>query len=481
MEREEEQILLELARRERDEAIRYYIPHGGQIEFIKLIEGPGAFIVISGAGNGWGKSDILAAVFAAVMWPQMAPPAFSGPTFTDWKYPKRARIYSSPAELEDIGSLQTAIKRLFPKDRYEVSNGKYRYPSVFRTDTGWVLDMFSYERAASEAAGPNIGLQAINEPPPEALWKEILARSRAGGLILGGLTSLTSEPWVVDGILNRHNGKDIRVRYGNSCENCKQHGVNGNLEHTRIEQLLAQYDPDEREARFSGKPLSMSGRIFKTFDRNVHVAKQDIPVPAEPWTHYQAVDPAIGKPLAVIWAYVDVTGLVTIYREWPDYAFEGTKDPNLTVKEYVELFKGIEQGQKIETRIIDRHFGNARRTLGGLTLRQEFNQAGLDFIDSYTMEPATEVETGIAKVRDFLRYDPAKPLDGLNRPRLLISPNCKNTIAAFERWGRNPETRKPQEQYKDFADVVRYLVMANPVHDISRPWGTGSPAHYGVS
>ena len=156
-------ICLELARRERDERIRYFIPHGGQSEFINVLTEPGGFITISGAGNGWGKSEFMVALFAAVMWPNLAPPCFaSQPALMAWKHPKRGRIYSKPAELEEIGSLQSAIVKLFPKGRYISSKGRYSYPNTFKTDTGWILDLFSYERDESEAAGPNIGLQGFN-------------------------------------------------------------------------------------------------------------------------------------------------------------------------------------------------------------------------------------------------------------------------------------------------------------------------------
>ncbi len=84
------------------------------------------------------------------------------------------------------------------------------------------------------------------------------------------MTSLGTNPWVVDSILGKANGDDIRVLYSGVEENCKQHGKNGHLEHDQIEKILSQYDPDEREARSSGKPLSLSGRIFKGFDRSVH-------------------------------------------------------------------------------------------------------------------------------------------------------------------------------------------------------------------
>lgn len=473
--------------RQRHERIRYFQPHGGQEDFLRLIAEPGAFIVVSGAGNGWGKSEILAAIFAAAMWPKLAAPCFAAPAFSDWKYPKRARIYSKPAELEEIGSLQTAIAKLFPKGRYLMSKGRYGYPSVFKSDTGWVLDMFSYERHESEAAGPNIGLQGFNEPPPEPLWKEAMARARAGGLVLGAMTSLLDNPWVVDGIFGRADGQRIRLRYGDVEENCVEHGKNGNLEHARIEQILASYDPDEREARKTGRPLSLSGAIFKGFNREVHVVKHELVPPEDGAALYQVVDPAIGKPLAVLWAWVDLAGVVHVYDELPEGEFEGMRDDNTGVLEYVQLFKAREAGRRIETRILDRHFGNARRTMGGQTLKQEFAEAGdrceyeMGFIDSYSVgADEAEVETGIRKVKGYLHYDRNKPIDALNRPRLVISPKCRNTIAAMERWGRNPKTGRPKEEYKDFADLVRYLCMAEPSVDLPAQRPASRPAHYGV-
>lgn len=451
-----------------NEAIRLFEPHGGQAEFIKLIDG--GFIVISGAGNGWGKSEIIAAILAATMWPALAPPALAIPALQDWKFPKRARVYSGPAELEEIGSLQTAIARLFPRGRYEAHKGRYSYPSVFRTDTGWILDLFSYERDAAEAAGPNIGLQAFSEPPPEPLYKEAVARARAGGYILGGFTSLLQNAWVVDGILNKADGKNIRVRYGSSCENCKTHGVNGNLEHEQIVKILDQYDPDEREARFTGRPLVMSGRIFKTFDRSIHVKEFD--TLTENVSHGMIVDPAIGKPLAIVWRFVDRAGVLHYYDEYPGFEFHGAKDSDLAVSDYVQLIKSKEEGRVVGTRILDRHFGNARRTLGGLTLKQEFSEAGLEFEDSYTMDPAAEVEAGILKVKEYLKHDKEKPLDSLNRPKIVIHPRCKNLIAAFERWGRNPVTGKPLDDHKDFMDLVRYDVMSNPSFESGSSWPT---------
>ncbi len=421
----------------------------------------------------------MAAIFAATMWPQLAPPALATPALQDWKHPKRGRIYSKPAELEAIGSLQTAIERLFPAGRYEAVKGRYSYPSVFHADNGWVMDLFSYERDHAEAAGPNIGLQGFNEPPPEPLFKEAVARSRAGGYILGGFTSLLDNIWVVDGLLNKHDGKDIRVRYGSSCENCKQHGVGGNLEHEQIERVLNQYDPDEREARFTGRPLTLSGRIFKSFDRSVHVASEEFEPPKSEVNIGMSCDPAIAKPLALLWHYVGPDGVLNFYDEYPNFPFEGAKDSNLTVTDYVQIIQSKEQGRDIESRILDRHFGTVRRTLGGKTLKEEFADAGIEFRNSYAMDE--EIETGIAKIKDLLRFDKTKAQDSLNRPRIRISPRCKNLIAALERWGRKPETGKPLEEYKDFVDCLRYTVMSNPTYEIAQDWEPPAPSSYGVN
>ena len=480
-ERRLRELLAERLRRRRDEKLRYWVPNGGQEKYLAEIFRPGAFIVVNGSGNGGGKTYGIIALAGALIWPSMAPSCMAAEALIKkWPYPKRARIISTPKEVEEIGSIQTTIQELWPKGRFEpVRKGKH-YPSQFKSDTGWVLDVMTYEQDKGEFAGPNIGLTIFNEPMPEPIWRESIARTRRGGLVLVAMTSLYEHPWVVDGILNKADGKNIRVLYCDACENCKQHGKNGTLEHEQIEKILDQYPEDEREARKTGKPLSLSGAIFKTFTRSVHVLKEAI-APPDGATRYMVADPAIGKPFAVVWAHVDKTGSLYIYDEYPDREFHGAKDAGLGVKDYVEAFRTKEAGKHVAVRILDRHFGNQRHAVGGMTLKAEFAEAGMEFKDSYRVaEALPEVETGILKVKDYLRYDKTKPLDALNRPRLFISPNCKNTIASMERWSRNPDTGKPTEEFKDHADCVRYLCMDNPEIEVVRGWGDQPRPHWGV-
>jgi len=421
----------------------------------------------------------MVAILSAIVWPGMAPSCFAAPIFKDFPHEKRARIISTPKEIESIGSLQNAIMRYFPTDRYESHRKGKFYPCEWTTDTGWVIDAMTYEQSESEFAGPNIGLTIFNEPPPKPIWDESLRRTRAGGVVLGAMTSLLQNPWVVDGIFNRANGQDVRVIFGDVEENCRQHGKNGNLDHDAIERALSNLDPDEREASRTGKPLSLSGRILKSFSRQVHVAPT---IERTDVSRYMVVDPAIGKPVFAVWATVDATGALHIYDEYPDFEFEGAKDSNLSVRDYAQIFLARECGKEINVRILDRHFGNVRRTMGGITLKQEFAQENLFFQDSYQVgDIGSEVETGILKIKDYLRYDASRPIDNLNRPKLTISPSCPNTIAAAERWARDPKSGKPQEQYKDPMDCVRYLVESNPEVQTVRAYEPRRTAHYGVN
>ena len=468
-----DKLAREAARRRVEERLRYFRPNAGQARFIAEIGRPGAFLVWNGGGNGSGKSYSVVSIPAALAWPDLAPrEAFPADIFRNWPYPKRIRICSTPKELESSGSLQTAIRELFPRKRYQARRKGKTFDSEFVTDSGWIIDLFSYDQDPSEMAGPSLGLVIFNEPPPEELYKEAIMRTRLGGLILGAATSLRENVWVVDGILGKADGEKIRVCYSDIEDNCKQHSPNGQgaLEHEQIEKILSMYDEEEREARKTGKPLSLSGRIYKSFDRSVHVAKEPITPPARA-SFYLAADPAIGKPFAIILAFVDPTGVLTIFREWPDFEFQGAKDPGFGVGQYVELIKRLEGGREMEARILDRYFGNQRRSVGGLSLKEEFGEAGLDFMDSYSCRrEESEVETGIFEVREWLDYDRTKPVDSLNRPRLLISPECPNTIKAFERWSRDTDTGKPREAFKDFMDVVRYLVKANPEYQRPSYW-----------
>lgn len=480
-------LVAEKLRRQKDEKLRYFVPNPAQARFIAEISKPGAFIIINAGGNGSGKTYGLIAVLGAFVWPLLAPECFAAPIFQDFKHPKKIWIVSNPGELGATGAIQSSIDELWPKGRFTVAKNGRQYNSVFRSDTGWEIELKSTEQNITEFRGANVGIVALNEPVPEDVYRECLARLRRGGLMPGAMTSLDDEPWIVDGILDKHDGKDYRIVYGGVEDNCKDHTSGGTLDHATIEKILSKYPEDEQQARRTGKPLSLSGRVFKQFDHGVHVLKDEVR-PPEGSSIFQVVDPAAGKPFACVYAYADTSGNLTIFDEWPNYSFFGAKDPGLNVQGYADLFKSKEIGFSVGRRIMDRRYGNTTLRAGSSTLREEFGGLGFEFENSYEVgDVDVEVKTGIIKVADFLSYNKALPIDLVNHPRLTISPNCANTIESLSKWTWDTKsllgsrTRAKDNHFKDFCDCVRYLSMCNPEVEVARVWNNGSRAAYGVN
>jgi ATP-binding cassette subfamily B protein len=84
--------------------------------------------------------------------------------------------------------------------------------------------------------------------------------------------------------------------------------------------------------------------------------------------------------------------------------------------------------------------------------------------------PSPQVQGRVAFENVSFSYNPDRPLDTFNKPKLFINPHCQNTIKAFLRWSRDAKTGKPNDAYKDFMDCVRYLLMDSPEIDIPIPY-----------
>ena len=474
IEDEKNAILWELNRRNRDEKLRYFVPNGAQIKFIEAFKKPGKKTIIFAAANGIGKTCSAMVMLAAVIWPELAEhKVFDGIMFKHWndeyfgspKFPKRIRIISTSKEIEEIGSVQEEIRKWFPKGRYWGEKSGKPYVSKYRTDNGWLIDIMSYDMDKQQFEGATLGIVLFNEPPPKLIYTACMLRLRMGGKVLMPMTPLFDAGWIQDDIIDGEHTEKVEVIEAGIEENCIEHGTNGILKHADIEQMIEDCDEDEKEARIHGKFMHLANRIFSVFNRSVHVAKEIIvpPKTLEVET-YQIVDPAAGKPFAIIWAYTDKSGFKHIYDEWPNTDFTKLKESKETVATYKELFKTKETiggvRRKVDVRILDRHYGNNRSEQTGLTLKENFEDEGIDFIDSYNCD--NEVETGIQKVKDDLGYNKKEPLSALNRPKLIISPHCTNTIKSMEKFCRNHLGRPKDDHWKDFCDVVRYYCVYSP-------------------
>lgn len=432
----------------------FYEPNAAVESVIKSIGTSDNLIYVLSAANGVGKTTFLANLAENIIFgPQSS--FFNYPIFKKWPYPKRIRIVSEPSQVKESGPVPTEIAKWWPKGKYEAVKAGHPYPSEYKVGD-WILEVMTYEQDQSQHEGANLGAVLFNEPPPRHLWTPNISRLRAGGICVVGMTPLTEAGWFFDEVVPRHT--DF-VFYADVESACRQHGVRGHLEHDHIQKLISEYSEEEREARIGGKAMYLRGLIFKSFYPNVHVLRADIrpPFGAPVWN---VVDPHSDKPFASIWAFPDARGDVYIFDEWPNEDFYKMHNCQLTIQDYKRIFGDKEQGLYVHKRIIDRHFADTASAINKRTLRQELQTIGLNYQPSYKAEE--EVDTGIEKVRRYLAYDTSKPLSSINQPKVFINPRCKNLIASISKWARDPDNGKVRDEYKDFCDVLRYLLMDEP-------------------
>lgn len=445
-----------------DNGCVYFGPNGAQTKFIDLLGRDSPFVGIFSAANGIGKTTLIVNVLANIIFgPQNR--YFDYPLFKDWPFPKRFRFVTDPKLLEEIGPFHTEIKKWWPRGRYEALKAGKTYYSQYKAN-GFLLDVMSYDQSLEQFEGSTLGAILFDEPPVRSIYNASIARLRMGGIALVFMTPLTQAAWFFDEVVPRH---QANVVYGDIEENCKDHGLRGQLKHDDIQRMITEMDPEEVEARAHGKAMYLQGLVYKNFDPRVHILDQHFTVPsgAQVW---QIVDPHGDKPFACIWGFCDQAGTLFQVDEWPNEDFYKMHGCTLGIQDYKRVFSQKEQGWNVTKRIMDRHFSEVRTVHTRKTLREEFSAVGLHYDISYH-GGVEEVQTGVIKVRDFLGYDTSKPIDALNQPHYYVSPKCTNTIKSFQRWSIDPKTGEYREAFKDYMDTVRYWVMGNPRHSAPVP------------
>lgn len=452
---------MELERRKESERCAFYAPNQPVENVVRSIGTKRDLVHILSAANGVGKTTALVNVAANIIFgPQNR--FFDFPLFKEWPYPKRLRIISDPSQLKESGPIPTEIAKWWPKGKYEALKDGKQYPSLYRAGD-WMLEVMSYEQDPKEHEGQNLGAALFNEPPPRKLWTPTVSRLRNGGFIGIFMTALTEAGWVFDELVPRY---PQNVFYGDVEAACIEHGKNGHLYHADIEKMIAEYSPEEREARVSGRAMYLQGRVFKTFTPNVHVLKETVRAPLHS-TLYCVVDPHADKPFFAVWAWPQKNGDIIIVDEHPNEDFFKMHNCQWTIQDYKKMYAEKEAGYNIK-RVIDRHFANSVSSVNKKTLRDELQEIGLYFESSYTAADE-EIQTGVIKVREYLNYDTTKELTSINRPKLYVNPHCLNTIKAFQYWSIDPKNGKYKDDYKDPMDVIRYLIMADPHQEEALP------------
>lgn len=226
---------------------------------------------------------------------------------------------------------------------------------------------------------------------------------------------------------------------------CKVHGVRGHLEHGDIENMIAMYSEDEKQARIHGKFQHLIGLRFKRFNRSVHVIRP-FPITLRDFTVYHALDPHPRTEDAGLWLAVDRKGTKYVCDELWIKCENGTSELATRVKEKKSLYR-------IERNIIDPSaMIEDQHTQKSLATR-------LADLGVYYVEATKAREQSDKRIEDALAYQQLPgQTEMIKAPEVYIFDTCTRLIWEIEhlRWqewtGRSAELHGPKQKAMDKDD-----------------------------
>lgn len=227
------------------------------------------------------------------------------------------------------------------------------------------------------------------------------------------------------------------------------------IDDAEVAQLRKSMDADTFAEQVEGKFVHFAGKVFKDFDRNVHVVSGSrLPPRWREWPKYRSLDPGFADPFAIIWLTVGPDGTIYLYRE--SYA------RRQILSWHVKLMKDFEKGppeERIALTVIDPS-AKAARVDTGIPLTTQLAEMGIYCTLGYNRDRQTRVW----RIQEYLRCDIVTGL-----PKLFILDTCPNAIAEFENFcyveqpldGRNIKDKLP-EKNDHVLDALGGWIMTRP-------------------
>lgn len=371
---------------------------------------------------------------------------------------------------------------------------------------GSTLSIMTYEQESKKHEGTSHHIVAYDEPPP----RDIRVAEKRGlvdynGREMFGLTPL-SEPWLFDEIydtddptvasyiadmrdnLRREMTQELLDAYTNIPPSIREFYAKFFLNKmigTHSEDAIHNFEkdlmPHEIDARIHGKFMHLAGLIYPIFS-SVHIID---PIPLRPsWPRYFGLDPHDRKGQFCLWAAVDPTEDVYVYRERRFQLPMIIPDCTREVKRLEQMYS-----EKVIRRLIDPNFGAKIYGNSGRTVAQEWSKHSQDQNYRMTFTMANDdVVAGHNKVYEYMKYDTTKPISPDNHPKLYVFNTCKDLIKylkhyTWDEWegktkDKRSEKEAPKDKWKDYPDVLRYILMDNPRYRVPSMYKPQRPLSY---
>ena len=417
--------------KQKENVLETFKPFPGQEKFLKSQARVRAVF----CGNSWGKTTVAT---IELLWQHLNLHPHRDTTNTRHTW----LIIPSLLKAEDYW---TEIKKWCPPSKLPKTS-KLGGSTIRRLDwpNGSITTIYSHDMADEKFESTNLSGIICDEPPPRKIWIAAYRGLRANPdywAIMAGTP--ISEPWVYTDLYIpaiTKADKTIEVFQGSSYEN-------PHVTREFLKDFESKLTEDERSTRLYGEFASLQGRVYKEFDRKVHVLElQEWP---EDWPVYMAIDPHSRKKSTAIWVGVTKDEELIIINET---AGEDIEDLALRIKDIESSFK-----YRVVSRIID-NSGSAKDWTG---------QSAIDILSKHG------IRVSAVRQEDKAVHDGIIAVKRLFKDRrLFMFENCLGCVSDFSLYGwaenQNEEkqgtSEKVRKTHDDYVDLVRYIAMRKPCH-----------------
>lgn len=484
----------------------YFVPNIGQEKAISPMKDfiGGAGETLKGAffgGNGVGKSTMLVNLLIGLSCGKMQLHRF----FDDYKVfdwadnirselrrHLKIRIICKQSAMSDSGALFQEIQKWAPKGWFTWSKQQHNYYVDCEVrnpeEPGTLLatiQVRTFDQDREAHAGDTLDVILSDEPFPKRLWSENVGRIRTGGIIWIFCTPLEVGGWLKDQL---HGRNDFHFTQSSIWDNCIDWHPDPNLigktrGHIRkktIDSMLREWELEGievRRARELGEFTHLAGQILKEWSESAHIC-EPFAIPKS-WPIYRVMDPSNGgKPDFVSWWAQSPDDRFYCIAEYPGEKWtEACKKPGPSVKAACADMREVEMpfatqiqsGYSFADPALWKFQSRSGNQVQGMSnaLAFEFAREGFKFA-----EANNDPKVGMTKLRELLQYDIMKPVEGDNRPHMMVfrinywtGKPLVNMMTAPGQWcfkksaGGNERsfTSSVEEEWKDPVDTMRYL------------------------
>lgn len=364
--------------------------------------------------------------------------------------------------------LQEKFERYLPPSH--LKNIVYRPKRVWDQlilPNGSVIGFKSCEMDRKVFQGAALHWASFDEEPDKEIFDEVMTRlTDYKGDAWLTFTPVNGMTWTYDAFIDGKNRlKDVEVFHASMWDNAKSNG--GYLDDDEVRRQEDNVkDPIMRRIRIYGEYHSQMGRIYKSFDENIH-GIQELP------PHMLAADGTIssqfdtyvridtGRCFAATFFVVDYFGNIFLFDEFFDESEgrEGTISYRCRTLRNMCTKWGISPECKVDPS-------------SQFVVDLQENEINVTLADS-------DVEKGIGALQEYMAYNPARSTGPhFNNPRFyVVVPRCQRFVFEVKRYSwdtpassgaaEGEKKNKPRKKDDHVVDTVRYMAVDKPL--ASRP------------